>query len=146
MLTTWCFGEKTKKELHKRVALITNLLAKGKMIIKDNWQVFRFDYIDRYGKRKGRDLDFLGLRFYRDKTILRRWLSLSISRQSKRISKKKNVSLESARSFMARIGWLRHCDSYNYYHKNIKPNVNIKKIKDVIRSADRKQRNAPAPV
>lgn len=137
---------KNKKELHKQVAFITNLLAKGKMIIKDNWQVFRFDYMDRYGERKGRDLDFLGLRFYRDKTILRRWLSLSISRQSKRIKKKKNVSIESARSFMARIGWLRHCDSYNYYHKNIKPNVNIKKIKDVIRSADRKQRNAPAPV
>ena len=137
---------RNKKELHKQVALITDLLAKDGIRIKDNWQVYRFDYIDRHGKRRGRDLDFLGLRFFRDKTILRKWLSLKISRQSRELGKQEIISARNARSFMARIGWLRHCNSYNYYHKNIRPNVKIKKIKDVIRNEDRKQRDAAAPL
>lgn len=135
-----------QKLLHKQVALITDLLAKDGIRIKDNWQVYRFDYIDRHGKRRGRDLDFLGLRFFRDKTILRKWLSLKISRQSRKLGKQEIISARNARSFMARIGWLRHCNSYNYYHKNIRPNVKIKKIKDVIRNEDRKQRDATAPL
>lgn len=106
--------------------------------------MYRFDYIDRHGKRRGRDLDFLGLRFFRDKTILRKWLALKISRQSRKLGKQEIISVRNARSFMARIGWLRHCNSHNYYHKNIKPNIKIKKIKDVIRNEDRKQRDAAA--
>jgi len=31
--------------------------------LKKDWQVFRVDYFDRQGKRRGRDIDFLGLRF-----------------------------------------------------------------------------------
>lgn len=133
---------RNKKMLHRQVALITSMLAKEGIAIKGNWQVYRFDYIDRKGKRRGRDLDFLGLRFFRDKTILRKWLSLKISRQSRGLGKHEVIAVANARSFMARIGWLKHCNSYNFYHKHIKPNVKIRKIKDVIRNEDRKQRDA----
>lgn len=125
------FGS-SKKKLHKTVQLIISKLKSIGLIIKDNWQVYRFDYISRDGSRKGRDLDFLGLRFFRDKTILRKRLALRIRRQSKSIKKSNRITASVARSFMARIGWLKHCNSSNFYRKYVRPCVRIKKLKEVI--------------
>lgn len=136
-----------KKELHKAVDRIIAFAAEMGLQIKDNWQVFRFDYISRKdGERKGRALDFLGYRFFRDKTILRKRLALSIRRTVLKISKSKRISLNLARVFMSKIGWLRHCNSFNFWHKYIKPFIKIKKIKDVIRNESRKHNYARVPV
>ena len=112
------------------------------MKIKDNWQVFRFDYINKQGERKGRTLDTLGYRFFRDKVILRKSLALTIRRQVKRVSKMSKITPHVAKSLMSRLGWLRHCNSYNFYHKYVKPLINIKKIKEVIRNESRKHNQA----
>lgn len=125
------FG-RNKKELHRAVRAIIKYLGDIGIRIKGNWQVYRFDYIDKSGKRRGRDIDFLGLRFFRDKTILRKRLALAIRRQALHISKAKVVSVKDARSFMSRSGWMRHCNSKHFYLKNVKPYVNIKKLKKII--------------
>ena len=52
-----------KKELHDMRAKIKGELHKLGLEMKDNWQVFRFDYI-KDGKHYGRDLDFMGFRFF----------------------------------------------------------------------------------
>lgn len=130
--------ERNKKKLHHAVRKITEFLKSIKLIIKETWQIFRFDYIDKKGKRRGRAFDTLGLRFFRDKVILRKRLALSIMRQARKISKTIKVTCHLAQSFMSRIGWLRHCNSYNFYHKHVKPYVNIRKLKEVIRYESRK--------
>ena len=130
--------ERNKKKLHHAVRKITEFLKSIKLIIKKTWQIFRFDYIDKKGKRRGRAFDTLGLRFFRDKVILRKRLALSIMRQARKISKTIKVTCHLAQSFMSRIGWLRHCNSYNFYHKHVKPYVNIRKLKEVIRYESRK--------
>lgn len=136
------FGS-SKKKLHRDIDAISAEAAKAGMVIKDNWQVFRFDYISKKdGERKGRALDTLGFRFFRDKTILRKRNALSIRRRAVRIHKAKRITAHMARSFMSKIGPLKHCNSLRFWKDYVKPFVNIKKLKEVIRNEDRKQRKA----
>lgn len=136
------FGS-NKKKLHSAVDAIMERAAAVGLPIKDNWQVFRFDYISRKdSKRKGRALDILGFRFFRDKTILRKRNALKIRRAALWLSKAKRITAHAARSFMSRIGPLKHCNSRNFWKVYIKPYVNIKKLKEIIRNEDRKQYQA----
>lgn len=135
------FG-RSKKFLHKVVRIIKGALAKLGLELKHTWQVFRYDYIDKKGKRRGRAFDILGYRFFRDKTILRKRNALTISRQARKINKAFVVTPHMSRSMVSKLGALRHCNSFNFYQKNVKPFVNIKKLKKVIRIEDRKRNNA----
>lgn len=139
------FG-RSKKFLHKVMATIKDELGKLGLKLKKTWQVFRYDYIDKEGERCGRAFDFLGYRFFRDKTILRKRNALVISRQARRTSKAPVVTAYNARSFMSRLGAIRHCNSLNFYQKNVKPFVSIKKLKEVIRIEDRKRFNSFTPI
>lgn len=139
------FG-RNKKKLHKVVRFIMAYLDSIGLNLKHNWQVFRFDYIDRFGNRRGRDIDFLGYRFFRDKTILRKRNALTLRRQARRISRMREITPHEAQSLMSRLGWLRHCNSFNFWHKYVKPYINIKKIKEVIRNESRKYHQAQCSV
>lgn len=71
---------------------------------------------------------------------------LAISRQARRISKAKSVTPHMARSMMSRMGSLKHCHSRNYYIKNIKPLISVRKLKEVISIEDRKRNHAAVAV
>lgn len=66
---------KQQKELRKIKIEIDNFLSKEKLTIKENWQLF---------KTESRPLDFLGYRFYRGYTTLRRSNFLRIKRRAKK--------------------------------------------------------------
>lgn len=134
------FG-RNKKLLHKQVREILDFVASIGMKIKQNWQVFRFDYLHKKsGLRRGRALDVLGFRFFRHKIILRKRLALNIKRAARRINRLgKRLKAKDAISFMSRIGWLRHCNSKYFYKTYVKPYVNIRKLKGLIRNESRKQ-------
>ena len=68
-----------KRKLHKERKLINEYLNSIKLTMKHDWQVFLVDT---------RAIDFLGLRFFRDKTILRKRNALRIRRRMAKISKK----------------------------------------------------------
>ncbi len=132
------FGS-NKKKLHRAVEAIIARAEEIGLHIKDNWQVFRFDYISKKdGKHKGRALDVLGFRFFRDKVILRKRNALSIRRAALRLSNSKHITPHAAQSFMSKIGALRHCNSRRFWEKYVKPYVNIKQLKEVIRYESRK--------
>ena len=137
------FFGRNKKKLHEAVRAISEFIKPIGLKLKHIWQVFRYDYIGKSGrrkdKRKGRAFDILGMRFFRDKTILRKRNSLTIKRQINKISKKKEVSAYDAMSLMSRLGQLKHCNSLNFYEKYVKPVINIKKLKRVISNESRKQ-------
>lgn len=140
------FSGRNKKELHKAVNAIVEYCADMDLTIKDNYQVYRFDYINRHGERCGRAIDVLGFRFFRDKTILRKRNALVIRRQVQKVAKMPKVTAHEAQSLMSRLGWLRHCNSYNFYHKYVKPYISIKKLKVVIGNESRKCNNAQCAV
>lgn len=125
------FG-RNKKELHKMFFLITEYLAKLDLKIKGNYQVFRFDYIDRQGNRKGRFIDFMGFKFYRDKTTIRSSIFLRAIRKAKRLNKKEKLTWYDACQMISYAGWFYPTDTHNAYKKYIESNISIKLCKKLV--------------
>lgn len=123
---------RNKKELHKNKILIDEFVNKEGLKIKENWQLFKVD---------SRPLDFLGYRFYRGYTTLRRSNFLRIKRRVKKISKRGYLRLTDAYAMISYNGWLSHCNSFNYKNKYIKPyKITLKKCKGVIRGGRSKSK------
>jgi hypothetical protein len=68
---------------------------------------------------------------------------------AKRLAKKmsnSNYSIHQCQNLNSRIGWSKHCDSFHFYHNNIKPYVNVKVTRRIISNVDKisKQRKITA--
>lgn len=132
------FGS-NKKSLHKmREEIDTYLKTRLGLELKGNWQVFRFDYIKK-GQHYGRDLDFMGFRFFRDRTTLRRSIMLKAARKAKKISKKEKASIYDIRQMLSYVGWIDATDTYGMYEERIKPYVSIQQFKRRVSAYDRKK-------
>lgn len=129
------FGS-NKKELHKIRKAITQYLAeKLKLRVKENWQVFRFEY-----KGKGRPLDFMGWQFYRNKTILRKSIFIRIVRKARKVGK--HTTIKGAYGMVSYMGYIKHTDTYGTYINHIRPYVNIGKLKKFIGKRAKRERSA----
>lgn len=119
-----------KRELHeirRRVeAYLNNELG---LQMKSDWRVFLFDYTKKDGTIVGSDLDFMGFRFFRDRTILRKTLMLKATRKAKKISRKKIKTIYDCRQMLSYLGWIDCTDTYEAYKKRIKPFVNFQYLK-----------------
>ncbi len=112
--------------------------------LKDNWQIFRFvDANDEHG----RDIDFMGMRFFRNKVILRKSLLKRIYRKALKLDKKKElykqgigtgVTYRDAMSMLSLLGWTKHADVYNYYQKYLKPLINPRYLRKKIAAHTRR--------
>lgn len=121
-----------KKELHKAMAAIAEYLKNIDLELKENYQVFRFVYTDRQGKERGRPIDFMGYKFYRDRTILRRGIMLRAVRKALKISKKEKLNWYECTQLLCYLGWFKYTDTYNVYERYIKPKVNIGDCKKIV--------------
>lgn len=127
------FGS-NKKALHRMKECISEYLGFNLgLALKANWQVFRF----AYGQNKGRDLDFMGFRFYRNRTVLRRSIMLKATRKAKKISKKEKPTIHDARQMLSYLGWVDCTDTYKMYARWIKPHVSFQKLKRKVSSHDK---------
>lgn len=125
------FGN-NKKKLHKAEKLIIEYVNELNLSIKGDRQVFRVDK---------RAVDFLGFRFYRDRTTLRKRNALRIRRRMKKISKKDYLNVHDAQAVLSYWGWIKSTDSYGFYHRHVKPYATIKQAREVV-SEHAKQENA----
>lgn len=120
------FGS-SKEELHEiRRKIEAYLNERLGLQLKENWQVFLFDTVTETGEHRGRDLDFMGFRFYRDKTTLRRSIMLKATRKARRISRKPHKTVHDSRQMLSYIGWIDCTDTYGMYKRYIKPNVSFR--------------------
>lgn len=127
------FGS-NKKTLHKmRVAISEYLTNQLGLQMKSNWQVFRFDT----GNGEGRFLDFMGFRFYRNRTTMRRSIMLRATRKAKKIAKKSSPTVYDARQMLSYFGWIKSTNTYGMYLRWIKPYVSFKKLRQKVSKADR---------
>lgn len=127
------FGS-NKKVLHQnRISISGYLESNLGLELKGNWQVFRFTF----KKDKGRDLDFMGFRFYSDRTVLRRSIMLKATRKAKKISKKEKPTIYDARQMLSYLGWISSTDTYDMYVLWVKPYVNFQKLKRKISKHDK---------
>lgn len=127
------FGN-NKKILHKiRREIASYLQMNLGLELKGNWQVFRFSYDDD----KGRDLDFMGFRFYRNRTVLRRTIMYKASRKARRIHKKEKPHIYETRQMMSYLGWINCTNTYGMYLIWIKPYVSFQYLKRRVSKYDR---------
>ena len=119
------FGN-NKKKLHTIIAGVKSELESLNLCLKSNYQVFRLDC---------RDLDFLGFRFFRNKTILRKSLMQRITAKSRKIKCSKVIFAKDAAAMMSYMGWLKHSQSHGLYRDKIKSGSSVKQMKLIIRAS-----------
>ncbi|MBB6451973.1 hypothetical protein HNQ94_000394 [Salirhabdus euzebyi] len=120
-----------KKKLHKVRSAIQTYLESIKLKAKENWQVFKIE---------NRAIDFLGLRFFRDKTILRKRNALRIKRRIRKIERKGFLTDKDASAIISYWGWIKRSNSFSFYHTIMKQIVNIELARKVV-SMNAKIRN-----
>lgn len=123
---------RNKKELHKIKDKLERYLEFEGLEIKSNWQLFKVD---------SRPVDFIGYRFYRGHTTLRRSNFLRIKRRIKKVYKKGKINCTDATAVISYYGWYKHCSYYRFTEKYVKPYISINKCKGVIRNAKNIQPN-----
>ncbi|MBQ8511925.1 MAG: RNA-directed DNA polymerase [Clostridia bacterium] len=122
-----------KKVLRQQLRSIMEFLAEEGLSVKGNWQIFRLDYVSRRDKRHhGRDLDFMGFRFFCDRTIIRRRNSLRIRRLARRIVKAGYASIHRAWSLLSSLGWIQHTDSWNFDRRCVSGILSIPRLKRAV--------------
>lgn len=132
------FGSNKRKLHQMRVKIEEYLNNNLGLKLKDNWQVFRFECTVK-GKHIGRDLDFMGFRFFRHKTILRKSIMQRCTRKAKKISKKEHVTVYDARQMLSYNGYLKATDTYDMRKEWIEPYVNFDRLKLLISRYDKRR-------
>lgn len=126
------FGS-NKRELHRIREAISDYLATYLGLeLKGNWQVFRFSY----GNDQGRDLDFMGFRFYRNRTVLRRSIMLKASRKARKVYRKQKPTIYDVRQMLSYLGWINATATYAMYLRRIKPYISFRAMKRKISRHD----------
>lgn len=133
-----------KKRLRKNAQKLESFIHdKLKLRFKENYQLYRF--VDK-NDENGRDIDFMGFRFFRNKTILRKSNLRTIKRKANHLDKKreeynqgksKGVNIHDAQSMLSYLGWTKHADVYNWYQREIKPKVNKRRLRKKVSHADK---------
>ena len=122
-----------KRRLHQIRDLINDYLEKELGLkMKGNWQVYLFDY-----NGKGRDLDFMGFRFFRNRTVLRRTIYFKAVKKAKSI-KKRGLNIYTARQMLSYMGWLKCTDCHGIYMKFIKPYISFRSLRYYVSRWDKK--------
>lgn len=134
------FGS-NKRKLHKmREEIEKYLNERLGLRLKENWQVCRFSYKDRAtGGDRGRDLDFMGYRFYRMRVVLRKSIMIKMSRKARKMAAKEKPTIYDCRQILSALGWIKQTDTYGMYEKWIKPFVSFGKCKKRISNYDKKR-------
>ena len=128
-----------KRKLHKmRRSIGIYLRDILGLELKDNYQVFNLEYVDKHGNIKGRDLDYMGFRFRHNRVVMRRSIMLRMCRKARRINKKEKPTIHDCKQMMSALSWLKNTDSYGMYLKHIKPYVNFQYMKRRISRYDKR--------
>ena len=131
-----------KEHLHEiRRGAEKYLKEKLHLELKGDWQVFPM--LHDMQDEGGRPLDFMGFKFYRNHTTLRKSILKRVRRKANKIWKKKcagkSINHKDATSMISRVGWLDSTDTYDYYLRYIKPKVIIRDMKHTVSKHQRKE-------
>lgn len=124
----------SKRKLHKMREAIEEYLHTINLDMKGNWQVALFDN----SFKQGRALDFMGFRFYRDRTTLRKSILYKATRKARRMSKKPKKTVHDSRALLSYLGFFKCTDTYTAYRIWIKPFTNVRLAKKRVSNYDRR--------
>lgn len=128
-----------KKKLHRaRKEIDAFLRGRLGLRLKENWQVFPV---------KSRPIDFVGYRFYRTHTTMRRRNFLRFARQcrlvQRMIDQYRPIPFHTAAGLLSRAGQLRHSDSLGIRKRYFDP-IKASRLKDVVRTEMERRQNKAA--
>lgn len=120
----------SKRTLHKAINKVREYLGVLGLKIKQSWQVFRIEC---------RALDFMGFRFYRYKTTLRKSLMLRITRRVRKVYRRGKANFRDAAGIISYLGWFKHSQTYIVYKNYVKPYISIAWLKLLVSYCHRKE-------
>ncbi len=123
-----------KRKLHRdKEAIEKYLMENLGMRLKDNWQIYRFYYVKPNKKKIGRDIDFMGFRFYPDRTTMRKRGLLKCTRKANKIYKDGgHPNAYESQQMMGHMAKIDATDTYGYYSRKIKDKINVRQMKKTI--------------
>lgn len=127
------FFSGNKRTLHKQRKLILQFLQKEKLTIKPNWQIFR---IAEY-QGQGRPLDFLGYKFYRDYTTIRKRTYYRGCRRIKKATSKSYLTARDASAIIAYNARFKLASGAQIYRDRVAKFINIGKCRYTISHHDK---------
>lgn len=112
-----------KEELHEMVKCITKYTESELHVkIKEDWQVFRFEYFDQDAHcYRGRPINLLGYVVHCDRIGIRKLILKRIRRKALKVKRTKRFYICDARTMMSYRGYFINSNTYNYYVKYIRP-------------------------
>lgn len=130
-----------KRFLHRiRQNITLYVKAHRKLLIKSNWQIYKMPYYKNKSKKpvkeRRRATDFVGFRFFRYKTTIRKSIFLNFTRNARKIIRC-GYTPQRAYALTSRMGYIKHTDSVKVREKYIDGKINFKKIKEIIRNEAR---------
>lgn len=146
-MDNFTMADDNKKKLHMAIIFIKQWLGKIRLKMKGDWQVFRFEYVKKNGKRTGREVSAMGWLFYRNRVIIRKHTLIHIARMARKLNKKKmekkKYPLKLCKGFVSLMGWITYSDTYDWYLMYIKPYISVRAVKRIISKMDKEaNRNA----
>ena len=121
--------DSNKRKLHKAIKAIGEYLKSIGLKLKGNWQVW---------KLHSRPIDFVGYRFYENKTILRKKIFYRLCRRTRKIKKTGFITPHQAMSLLSLLGWLSHINGYGFYKRNIYPFASKNRLKRIVSKYSKK--------
>ena len=125
-----------KDKLHRALKSIRKFLKSLKLNIKNDWQIYRFSYINKEGKECGRFIDFMGFQFHCNRITLRKTILYRNRKRCNRVHDKqlkhKPITWYDGCQIVSQQGWFKNTNTYNYYVKYIKPKININLCKQLM--------------
>lgn len=129
---------RNKRKVHRAVYDIAEYLRQNlRLELNKSAQVYRFEYVDRYGKTRGRAVNALGFVIHHNRVTLRKRLLKAIRRKANRISRKEHVTWHDGASMISRLGFIHKTDTHEYYKEYITPKISIKRLKQKVRNHNR---------
>lgn len=121
----------SKTRLHTIKTLVEKFLKNRlKLSINRKWQIFPLI---------SRPLDFMGFKFYPNRTVLRKTILFRATRKAKKMHE---VTWYNSSQMLSYLGWFKHCKVYNIYEKYIKPHIKPKQLRCCISKHSRRNSNA----
>lgn len=93
-------------------------------------------------RHAGRDVDFMGFRFYREYTTIRRKNCLRIRRKYAKAAKMREPDTHTAQGCLSYLGQTKHTDSHKFTVKYIDNVMPVGKLKGVVRNEAKDSRKA----
>ena len=106
--------------------------------LKNNWQIFKLAVLHKKenGKkvapRIGRSIDFMGFQFFKNKTILRRYVFFRACNKARNIKNSLRPNWYIAQQLLCYLGWFKHSDTYRALQNNIKDLVDVAALKKLV--------------